>query len=195
MVRARRNSPAGVQAKVFAELLGHGHLTLFADLGGGQVLEHCLLTRQERKKRGEGGRERCFLGGEEEGEGGGRRRVEGGEGGRGRGRGKGRGGGGRGGGRRRGGGGGGGGRRERGGGRGGRGGGGGGGGEGRLAAGKSGCSRKRNRRLMPLLLQTPGSPSLSERTLLPGAADLLKENRNPCNRSECLKTIEFYRTL
>ena len=34
-------------------------------------------------------------------------------------------------------------------------------------------SRKRNRRLMPL--QTPGSPSRSKRTPLPGAAELLKE--------------------
>ncbi len=36
------------------------------------------------------------------------------------------------------------------------------------------ASRKRNRCLMSLLLQTPGSPSLSQRTPLPVAADLLK---------------------
>ena len=42
------------------------------------------------------------------------------------------------------------------------------------------ASRKRNTRLMPLLLQTPGSPSLSQRTPLPGAADL-PQSRPPAS--------------
>src|SRR6202007_2725757 len=41
----------GTEPEVFAKLFGHGDLTLFADLGGGQVFEQSLLTRHLRKPR------------------------------------------------------------------------------------------------------------------------------------------------